>query len=121
MHQRGFDEINSTFPIMKRATMACAILIASDLLLVGVALISQTPNSRVQYTAGSINLLINAIATSMCFANWRERLFPYTLKCNSKTFQNLFAKNKKIDNSANQHNSQSTQILKQSNEKAAVS
>jgi len=110
MHQRGFDEIKSTIPIMKRATIVAVVLIASDLLVVGFAVVFQTPNVRFQHFSASINLLVNAISTNMCFANWRERLFPYTLKCKSKELQNLdtHAVKQNSDNSENQNNVQST-------------
>jgi len=78
MHGMGIDAMCSIIPVMKRAAIVGVVLIVSDLLLVGIAIVFQTPNLRVKHTAVSINLLISAIATVMCFANWKERIFPFT-------------------------------------------
>jgi len=85
MHHRGFENVKSIMPAMKRAAIVGIILIVSDLLLVAIVTILQIPNLRVDHIATSINLLINVIATIMSFANWREKLFPYNIDdCRSR-------------------------------------
>ena len=77
MHQRGFEDVNSIMPVMKRAAIVGIVLIVSDLILLGFVTVAQTSNLHVYHTVISINLLVNTIATIMSFANWKGMLIPF--------------------------------------------
>jgi len=83
MHFRGFVDVKSIMPVVNRAAVVGVTLIVSDLLLVGIVAIFQTPNERFNHTVTGLNLLINAVATVVSFTNWRETLFPYFHKVNN--------------------------------------
>ena len=96
LHRKNMLKINCNLkyiiPIIQRVAIASCVCIVSDLINFIFSAVYKAPNNYFRHMFHIGNLMVNLFATTMSFANWREKLYPFGKPLNSPDLSSVEVK-----------------------------